>query len=263
MNRNLPRHGIVVNTDVVGSSAGGHPRQADLADASESVLSDAIATAPVPDPWVRSPRGDGEVSIAPASVPAAWLLAGFLNTVYAGAVAYNRNKRHDDSGDDRLRLRLGIDCGDVLINSDGETRGGIPLVRAARLQNSPAAREATVAVPDAPLIAVISDELYQRVVPHRETGLRPEEFGAVTVEIDGVPVRAWLHLPHYPPPSVGAAPEKTPTPPPKSRPKAKSPAEPKSPSEDRAASKYDIKFKKAKNLTIGDNNEIHDFGGQP
>jgi hypothetical protein len=244
MIRNLPLPGIVLNADVVGSSAGGHPRHEDLADALESVLSEAIATAPVPDAWARSRRGDGEVSVAPASVPAAWLLADFLSTVHASAKAYNRNKRTED----RLRLRLGVDCGDVLINGRGEPSGGDPLVRAARLQESLAAREAAVAVPDAPLVAVISNELYERVVPYQEKGLWPREFGEVTVEIGDAPVRAWLYVPHFPPPRVGSTPKRS------RPPESKAP-----PGEGPASPKFRTKVTRSKGVAIGDGTVIN-FG---
>jgi len=235
MTRNLPLPGTVSNFDVVGSSDSGHPRHAELADAAKHVIGDAIAAAPAPNAWVRSPRGAGEFSVAPASVPAAWLLADFLNQVYEGARRYNRDKRDGD----QLRLRVGIDYGDVLINGRGDPRGD-PLVNAARLQESPAARAAADAVPAAPLVAVVSDLLYQRVVP-RDTGLRAEAFREVAVEIEGETVRAWLYVPHFPLPSVDGEPKEAHS----------------------AGPKYDTRIKKSKGVIVGDGTTAHfTFGSE-
>ncbi|XVU20892.1 hypothetical protein ACQPZJ_26865 [Actinoplanes sp. CA-054009] len=239
MTRTLPAPGIVSNCDVVASSAGGYTRHAELNGAARSLIGEAIQESPAPTAWIRDSQGDGEVTVAPATIPAAWLLGNFLDEMYAGAMAYNRNKHEDH----RLRLRFGLAGGDVLIE-DGVPRGGDPLVLAARLQNSPAAREATRSLPDAPLVAVVADDLYQRVVPHGAKGFQPRQFRGVTVDVNGVNVLAWLYVPHSYPPHVGAtaAGPSAPTPPP--------PASPP------PASKYDIRMDRTSGVQIGDNGQM-------
>ncbi|XVV17190.1 hypothetical protein ACQP2X_23280 [Actinoplanes sp. CA-131856] len=235
MTRTLPVPGIVSNCDVVASSGGGYTRHAELNGAARALIGEAIGESPAPAGWIRDSQGDGEVTVAPAAIPAAWLLGNFLNEMYEGVTAYNRNKHEDH----RLRLRFGLAGGDVLIE-DGVPRGGDPLVLAARLQNSPAAREATRSLPDAPLVAVVADDLYQRVVPHGAKGLQPRQFRGVTVDVNGVNVLAWLYVPHSYPPHVGAT---------AARPSAPSP----SPA---AASKFDVRVDRSSGVQIGDHGQM-------
>ncbi|MFF5081607.1 hypothetical protein ACFY36_31550 [Actinoplanes sp. NPDC000266] len=240
MTRTLPVPGIVSNCDVVASSAGGYTRHAELNGAARSLIAGAVRTSSAPAGWIRDSQGDGEVTVAPAAIPAAWMLWDFLNEMYAGVMAYNRNKHEDH----RLRLRFGLAGGDVLIE-EGVPRGGDPLVLAARLQNSPAAREATRALPEVPLVAVVADDLYQRVVPHGANGLQPRQFRGVTVDVNDVKVLAWLYVPHSYPPHVGATAARPAAP-------APPPAQPAPP----AASKFDIRMDRPSGVQIGDNGQM-------
>ncbi|SNY55410.1 RIP homotypic interaction motif-containing protein [Paractinoplanes atraurantiacus] len=242
MNDNLPLPGIVINSDVVGSSAGDPPRQAELGRAVETVIAEAVERSSSSSRWIRSYRGDGEVTVAPPDVPAAWLLWDFLNTIHSSAAAYNRNKKHDAEVDHRLRLRIGMAGGDVLIE-DGVDRAGDPFVLAARLQSSAAAREATEALPDAPVVAVISDDIYQRVVPYGANGLQPTNFRAVAVDVNGRAGTAWLYVPHSYPPHVAATSARPSAPP------APKPAPP-------AASKYGVQVNDSSGVQIGDNGQM-------
>lgn len=243
--QNYPLSRLVINSDIAGSSTGGYPRQAELGRAATSLITAAIKQSAAPDEWTRSPRGDGEVTVAPTSVAPAWVLREFLDTVYAGALDYNRNKRHDDREDHRLRLRIGVAGGDVLVEDDEPTAGG-PLTLAQRLQSSWAARQALQALDDAPLAAVIADDVYQRVVPHQANGFQPRQFRAVRVDVNGSPLDAWLYLPHTFPPHVDDAALASPGLP-ATRPQAT--PEPKS-------SKYDIDLHNPQATQVGDGNKM-------
>ncbi|BAL92164.1 hypothetical protein AMIS_69440 [Actinoplanes missouriensis 431] len=197
----LPRPGTAVSSDIVRSSPGGYPRHSELGLAAEEAIGAAIAAAGQPGEWARSSRGDGEMSVAPAGVAPATLLATALPRLAAALVRYNGNKTKEH----QLRLRLGLDSGDIQVDARGVPRGGDPLVIAARLQEHPANREAMTAVPDAPICALVSDTVYQRAVPYRALGLDPRHFRRLELRIEGREQIAWLYLPGFEPPDVDGA----------------------------------------------------------
>ncbi|WP_446212874.1 hypothetical protein [Micromonospora sp. IBSANI012] len=194
----LPRPWTSISSDIVNSSAGGYPRQSDLALAAEEIIAEAKKSCPYRGSWIRRERGDGELTLAPADVPLAWLIAEFLNRLRVGVLAWNRNK-NDAS---QLRLRVGVDFGTVRVDGEGVPRGGDAIVSSVRLRDSDAAREATTAVPGAPIVAVVSDSVYQQVVPFGELGLQPEMFRRIRAAVPekGYEAVSWLYLPgHFPP----------------------------------------------------------------
>ncbi|WP_433231459.1 hypothetical protein ACQP2H_05665 [Micromonospora sp. CA-248260] len=199
----LPRHWTVVSLDIVNSSAGGYPRQSDLATTVEQIVGRIEHRCPYPGRWIRRERGDGELILVPADVPIAWVLAGLLPQLRQEILDHNRNKHPDHL----LRLRVGIDCGDVSVDTAGVPRGGDAIVDAARLRDCGASREAAVAVPAAPVVAVVSDEVYRRVVPANALGMEPWMFRSVRAVVPDktFQAHAWLHLPSQPPPAVSAA----------------------------------------------------------
>ncbi|SCG67964.1 nucleotidyl cyclase domain-containing protein [Micromonospora coxensis] len=198
----LPRPWTAISSDIVDSSPGGYPRHSDLALAAESIMSRVEQACPNGGSWIHRERGDGELVLVPADVPVAWVLARFLDQVRVEVGEYNRNK----NAESRLRLRIGIDFGDVQVDTAGIPRGGDAIVHAVRLQSCAAARDAMLAVPDAPVVAVVSDTVYQRVVPHQALGVQPRMFRRVRAHVPakGFDATAWLHLPGYPPPWVSA-----------------------------------------------------------
>ncbi|GIF51848.1 hypothetical protein DFJ67_5874 [Asanoa ferruginea] len=252
MSETLPIPHTVLSSDVVDSSPGGYPRHAELGQTAEAVITEAIQELGANENWPRSNRGDGEVTLAPATVPAARLLADFLRLVHDGLVTYNRNK----SVDHRLRLRFGVDHGDVVVDGGGVPRGGDPLVVAARLRDSAVAYEALAAVPSAPVVAVVSDLVYQRAVPANGRGLEVRMFRRVETTVSGRMVSCWLYVPGHEPPVVTEA---TPSPRPAARSAAaESPAAPsrtkasKSGAVPRESAKYRTSIKDSHNIHIGD-----------
>ncbi|MEV4845002.1 hypothetical protein AB0K20_17525 [Micromonospora matsumotoense] len=201
----LPRHWTIVSSDIVNSSAGGYPRQSDLATAVEQIIGRIEHRCPYPGRWIRRERGDGELVLIPADVPIAWVLAGLLPQLRQEILDHNRNKHPDH----RLRLRIGVDCGDVSVDAAGVPRGGDAIVDATRLRDCSASREATFAVPGAPVVAVVSDAVYRRVVPANALGMEPWMFRSVrAVVLDKTfQAHAWLHLPAHQPPAVSAMPD--------------------------------------------------------
>jgi hypothetical protein len=204
MTMELPKPATAISSDIVNSSRGGYRRHSALGIAAEDAFSAALEIPPpFPGDWVRSNRGDGELTLAPAEVPAAWVLVQFINQVRINIRDYNRNK----SPDHQLRLRIGIDSGDVSVDGDGVPRGGDAIVVAARLRDTDAAKEAMAAVPEAPLVVVLSEGFYLRAVPHGELGLEERMFRRVRAQVPGKDFSetCYLYVPGHQPPYVTGA----------------------------------------------------------
>ncbi|MEV6298728.1 hypothetical protein AB0M02_04905 [Actinoplanes sp. NPDC051861] len=169
------------------------------------MLASVIDESERPGDWIRADRGDGEQSLAPDGVAPARLLADFLPRVKDRLIIYNRNKDRAH----KLRLRFGVDCGDVKVDRDGLLSGD-PIVVATRLQAHPANREAMSALSGAVLTALVSDTVYQRVVPYNARGLEESQFRRVVVEIQGRKQNAWLYVPGHQPPVVEGVPAEEP-----------------------------------------------------
>ncbi|WP_067498399.1 hypothetical protein [Actinoplanes sp. TFC3] len=255
----LPNPATAISYDIVGSSAGGYTRHNELLSATENAVTAIIEASPYPGQWVRSNRGDGEVTVALSGIPGAWILARFLPELHAALVGYNANK----SVEHRLLLRVGVAFGDVLVDN-GMPRGGDALVMAARLRDDNAAYEAFDAVPAAQVVAMISDAAYERAVPHHAMGLESRRFRRVRTRIEGRPATGWLHVPHHEPPVVtGAEPNapaaQKPAPEPaKAEPVKKKPAK-KKPSE---GAKYHTEIEGGTNA-VGDRPTAVSWGSEP
>lgn len=228
----LPQASIAISSDIVDSSPGGYPRHADLLQALEHAIGVVIGKGPYPDGWIRRNRGDAELTLAPAHVPSAWVLADFLTQLRIVLLADNRNK-----GDGhQLRVRVGVDCGDVLIDASREPRGGDPLVIAKRLRDCDAAQEAVRLLPSAPVVAVVSDPVYQRAVPYQASGLEPHMFRRIPARVAGkdFTAQAWLYVPGHQPPEVPATGEDAPAGRPDPSPPQPAPGKPSRPAGDRS-----------------------------
>ncbi|RKR87246.1 hypothetical protein BDK92_1520 [Micromonospora pisi] len=211
MTLELPQPFTAISSDVVNSSAGGYPRHTDLGTAAEATITAGIERCRYAGTWIRSGRGDGELTLAPANVPSAWLLTEFVDSLRVTLLDYNRNK----DAEHKLRLRVGIDSGDVHVDQHGVPRGGDAIVVSARLRDSTAAREALAAIPSAPLVVVLSDRTYQRAVPYGALGLEERQFRRVLARVQGKEFAevCWLHVPGHQPPFVTGA-QHEPSPPP-------------------------------------------------
>jgi hypothetical protein len=207
---NLPRPRTVISSDIVNSSRGGYPRHRELKSAATAALTKVEQECRYPGSWIRADRGDGELTLLPPDIPVAWVLTEFLEKLRVVILDYNYNKNTEH----KLRLRPGIEFGDVVIDEAGAVvQGGDPVVAASRMRDSAPAREATVAVPAAPVVVLVSDAVYGRTVPYQAAGLQAAMFRRVRAAEKDFSTVAWLHVPgHQPPQVTGSAPEPEPEP---------------------------------------------------
>jgi hypothetical protein len=183
----------VISSDVVGSSGGRH-RQSHLDRAHDAVLDqafDALRRAGYPlASAFRRVDGDSATTVVNADVSRSWILADLVMREVVLALAdVNRTAGENY----RLRPRIAVDFGEVVL--DPPHAQGDAVVRAARLRDAPALREAMSADLGASLGLIVSDRFHDEVVRHGERGLDPAAFRAVEVTVKTFSERGWVHLP--------------------------------------------------------------------
>src|SRR5262249_1144747 len=124
-------------------------------------------------PVDRDDLGDGLRLIVPATIPPGTLLDPFVPNL-ASALREHRKAVADVA---RLRLRVAIHMG--LLHRD---RGwaGQPLVHCARLLDAGPVRRILESVPQADLVMVVSQVIYDAVVRHGY-GLDPATYRQITI----------------------------------------------------------------------------------
>jgi hypothetical protein len=95
----------------------------------------------------------------------------------------------------RVRLRVAVHRG--LTTRAGNGWVGDATIAVRRILDSPAAREALAAHPDADFVLIVPDALYRDVIGHGYGRLRPDTFHQVeaTLPEKGFTERAWIHIP--------------------------------------------------------------------
>jgi hypothetical protein len=105
--------------------------------------------------------------------------------------ALARSNREVPSNE-RLRLRLALHHGEVLIDAYGFV--GRALVEASRLSNATALREQLAALTD-DMALILSDQMWRQLVQSHHEPLDPNLYHPVAVSTHGVTTRAWVHIP--------------------------------------------------------------------
>jgi len=199
----------VISSDVVNSSGERH-RQSHLDRVHDAVLEQAFKAArragqPM-DTAFRRVDGDSATTVVNAEISRSWILSDFImREVFLALADANRAANENY----QLRLRIAVDFGEVVL--DPPHVQGDAVVRAARLRDAPALREAMSASPEADLGLIVSDRVYREVVSHGERGLDPAAFRAADVKVKAFSERGWIHLPGVVAPA-GSKPVASPTP---------------------------------------------------
>ncbi|WP_112262883.1 hypothetical protein [Lentzea terrae] len=180
----------VLQLDIVASSKGSVFRQVHLDKALDKVITDASSRCSFVDgTWFHRITGDSAVLAAPSSVPKAFIAADFVREL--STALRNFNSMMNESG--RLRARLAIDHGDVVRH--GLNINGTAVVRAARLCDSEALRDALRRNDDADLAVVLTDPFYDDAVVEGNRGLDKAEFTFVHDRVKDREVSGWIWLP--------------------------------------------------------------------
>ncbi|HWO67192.1 MAG TPA: hypothetical protein VNO31_44890 [Umezawaea sp.] len=190
-----PVYRIALGVDIEGSTTRSNTEQRKLRKVMYRALGQALAVHGVGDDEVdRSlDRGDGAIVLFRSTdrVPKTLLLESVVPEL-----SRLLGKHNAEFPDLAIRLRAVLHAGEVHFDELGQS--GEMLDVACRLLDAPrlklALRETT-----APLVLVISDELYWSVVRHGYEGIAAPSFAPlVNVETGSVARRGWVHVPDEP-----------------------------------------------------------------
>jgi hypothetical protein len=192
--------GTVIMPDIENYGAGGYRRHLRLQHGLHSVFEAACDESRVWRPeWHRQPSGDGELALIPASVPKARIV-DLIRELEIALNEYNADKVPTH----RIRLRLAVDHGDVVVSS-GDLAGDAPIT-VARLCSAPALRRALAASPAASLAVIVSGRFYDDVIQFGPRGIDPAAFQRVLVIGKSFKEPAWIYVPAVDRPPVEAVP---------------------------------------------------------
>ncbi|HEV7651701.1 MAG TPA: hypothetical protein VGP26_26405 [Actinophytocola sp.] len=134
-------------------------------------------------------RGDGGIILAPPTVSKLDL----LDPVIPNLAAAIREHNAAADPDQRFRLRVSVHAGEV--HRDATGWAGTDLNVACRLVSSAAVCRYLLQRPGVDLLLVVSDAVYQAVVPHGYRRIRPASYEPVHIAIKELNTRAWVHVP--------------------------------------------------------------------
>jgi hypothetical protein len=165
-------------------------RQAEIQRELVTLLDSAASTAGLArGQWLRQAKGDEELSLIPASEPAALILGAFLPGLAAAVVTHNAAQPPEH----RLRLRLGVDDGPVDLAANGFA--GRAVVGVSRLVNCAAARRALQLAEGGVMAVALANVVFRDWIASERCALRPDWFRRVRVEEKEVSEDAWLWVP--------------------------------------------------------------------
>ncbi|KUN39221.1 hypothetical protein AQJ30_10725 [Streptomyces longwoodensis] len=199
---NEAEYGFVVHLDTQGSGRLSDTEKPEMRRRLYDVSDRAFDQAGIRPPRLyQEDRGDGILSVLTPTVPPRRVVGEWLEYLH-------QNLRESNVGRTTpLRLRVGLHIGPV--TSDAHGRSGRAVDLACRLGDSDVARAILAAAPTAPLVAVVSDRVYEEVVQPGGRWVEPERYRSFDVDLKEGRRSAWFMvpgLPQPPTPAQGATP---------------------------------------------------------
>jgi hypothetical protein len=142
-------------------------------------------------PWSdchRNDRGDGVITLIPASVPKEDITESFVRELDTELGAYARRSRESVA----MRMRVALHAGDVLRDAQGWVSA--ELNTACRLVDLPALRNALAQTPSARLALIVSDMWFKTVVWHGPGAIDHRSYTRVPVTTKELDDWAWIHV---------------------------------------------------------------------
>jgi hypothetical protein len=162
------------------------PIRAQLRHRLYKLIRQALARAEIdPDAVHRFDIGDGVILLFHPHLSAAHVVSAMIPALAEGLTQGNKGVPSNE----RLRLRLALHRGEVLIDAHGFV--GSALVEASRLSNTTALRERLAATDD-DLVLTISDELWTQLLQSGDWQPDPNLFDPVSIRAHGVSIRTWV-----------------------------------------------------------------------
>jgi class 3 adenylate cyclase len=203
-----PVHRTIVALDIVEFA---HPQRTDptrlrLRHRLYKLIRQTLIAAGInPEHAPRVDLGDGVLVLFEPDLPAAHVVDVVIGRLGASLAEVNRQV----PGDERLRLRVALHRGDVLVDAHGFVGGA--LVEACRLSNAAPLRE-QLAATSADMALIVSDQLWRQLPGLHDDPLGPSRYRPVAFTTHDVTTRAWVHAPEHPT-RAGAAATAPPPPP--------------------------------------------------
>ncbi|GAA4426092.1 hypothetical protein ACFQV2_20640 [Actinokineospora soli] len=136
--------------------------------------------------WHRQGSGDGELSLVPSTEPETVVVQDFALELARRLAVRNV------AGPDRLRLRMAVDHGLARVEANGFA--GATVVGVARMADAQAVRAVLDEARGAPLVQVLSDQLYHGIVEGGHAAA-PAEFRMITLRNKEFTAQAWVRAP--------------------------------------------------------------------
>jgi class 3 adenylate cyclase len=184
-----PEHRSIMVVDIVGSSRWNNRMQLRAREVLRRVMRAAFGSAGIE--WHQldvEDRGDGMIIFVPPSVSKVDLLVPLIPRL--ATLVHEHNASVGDVL--RMRLRVSVHAGEVHRDVDGWV--GSDLILACRLIDGEPVRETFRTLPNAFLVLVVSDHIYQGIVRHGYRDIDPATYAEVDVAVKEINTRAWLHV---------------------------------------------------------------------
>jgi class 3 adenylate cyclase len=189
-----PVHRTIVVLDIVGFA---HPRRTDptrlrLRRQLYELVGRTLASTGIdPDQAPHVDLGDGMILLLEPQLPTTRVVDVLIPRLGAYLTEHNRQA----AGDERLRLRIALHRGEVLIDPHGFVGGA--LVEASRLANTAALREQLHAT-TADMGVIVSDLVWRQLLESRHEPPDPGVYRPIAFSTHGVATRAWVHVRGHP-----------------------------------------------------------------
>lgn len=186
-------YGFIVNLDAQGSGLLSDAEKPDMRARLYEVSGRAFEQAGIRAPRLyQEDRGDGILSILTSTVPPKRVVGEWLEYLHQNLRESNGRARVP------LRLRAGLHIGPITADTHGRSGRAVDL--ACRLGNCDTAKAVLELAPQAALVAVVSDRLYEEVVRPGGRWVEPEQYGCREVQLKEGPQTAWFMVPGLPQP---------------------------------------------------------------
>ncbi|MER7547025.1 hypothetical protein ABTW95_28865 [Spirillospora sp. NPDC127506] len=190
-----PRYRAILAVDIEGSTARTDPVKAELRRTLYTLLEEAFNRAGIGRRYREEyvDRGDGALVLVHPfdEVPKTLLLHPVIPILSALLAEYNSAQTISPGGDRRIRVRVVVHAGEV--HNDGHGNFGEALDVAFRLLDSAEAKDALRRT-RAPLVLVVSEDIYHSIVRHGYEGIRADSYvPLVRLEVTGRSHQGWVH----------------------------------------------------------------------
>lgn len=144
-------------------------------------------------PWGRfdhEDRGDGIFLLLPSDIPKSIFVEDFPAELVAALHAHDVGRPEEE----RIRLRLALHAGEVVLDDHGATSAAV--IQAFRLLDAPELKR-TLSASDGVLAIVASAWFFEEVVRHNAAS-RPESYRQIRAQVKETDTPAWIRLPEQP-----------------------------------------------------------------